>query len=340
MSGLLVAVLHHQGEFHRSSLGVLAAAAEAAARLGVSCEAVVVGDRTELPDELCATLGPFGARRVLRAAGEAGLGAPMADAMAAAIAGGGHGYALLSGGVVGAEAGAALAARLDAGICVEVTGLRVHDGALVAERPIVGDSQISRVAFRSALGVIVSRANAFEARTVAAAPAAIADLAVTASRAARGVTMTARAAEAVRRAELEEADVVVAGGRGLGDPEGFRALEALAEVLGGTVGATRAVVDLGWYPYEAQVGQTGKTVSPRLYVAAGISGAVQHRVGMDRSEHIVAINRDPKAPILKLAHLGVVGDLHAIVPRLTEALRARRAAAAGSAADARRRYSD
>jgi electron transfer flavoprotein alpha subunit len=150
--------------------------------------------------------------------------------------------------------------------------------------------------------------------------------------------MTARAHEPAPRRELEDADVVVAGGRGLGRPEGFRELEALAEALGGVVGATRAVVDAGWYPYESQVGQTGKTVSPRLYVAAGISGAVQHRVGMERSGNIVAINRDAGAPIMQVAHLGVVGDLHAIVPRLTEALRARRGARAATGGDAERRY--
>jgi electron transfer flavoprotein alpha subunit len=122
---------------------------------------------------------------------------------------------------------------------------------------------------------------------------------------------------------IEEADVIVAGGRGLGSPEGFSYCEELAAALGGAVAATRAVVDAGWYPYAAQVGQTGKTVSPRLYIALGISGAIQHKVGMQGSGTIVAVNKDPNAPIFDFADLSVVGDLTQIAPKLTELLRAR-----------------
>ena len=120
---------------------------------------------------------------------------------------------------------------------------------------------------------------------------------------------------------IEDADVIVAGGRGLGGPENFALVEELAKALGGAVAATRAVVDAGWYPYAAQVGQTGKSVSPRLYVACGISGAIQHKVGMQSSNVIVAINKDGNAPIFEYSDLGVVGDLHQVVPKLTELVR-------------------
>ena len=125
---------------------------------------------------------------------------------------------------------------------------------------------------------------------------------------------------------IEDADVIVAGGRGLGGPENFALVEELAKALGGAVAATRAVVDAGWYPYAAQVGQTGKTVSPKLYIACGISGAIQHKVGMQSSSVIVAINKDPNAPIFEYADFGVVGDLHEILPKLTELVRQRKAA--------------
>jgi electron transfer flavoprotein alpha subunit len=123
---------------------------------------------------------------------------------------------------------------------------------------------------------------------------------------------------------IEDANVLVAGGRGLGKKEGFDQLEELAKALGGAVAATRAVVDAGWFPYAGQIGQTGKTVAPKLYLAAGISGAIQHKVGMQSSENIVAINKDSNAPIFEFSDLGVVGDLNKIVPKLTEAVKAKK----------------
>ncbi|HET7857413.1 MAG TPA: electron transfer flavoprotein subunit alpha/FixB family protein, partial [Gaiellaceae bacterium] len=139
-------------------------------------------------------------------------------------------------------------------------------------------------------------------------------------------TMLEQAHEESEGPSIEDAEVIVAGGRGLGGPENFALVESLAKALGGAVAATRAVVDAGWYPYAAQVGQTGKTVSPKLYIACGISGAIQHKVGMQGSGVVVAINKDPNAPIFEFSDLGVVGDLHEIVPKLTELVQAKKAA--------------
>jgi electron transfer flavoprotein alpha subunit len=139
-------------------------------------------------------------------------------------------------------------------------------------------------------------------------------------------TMVQRGEQRGADVDIEGADILVAGGRGLGKPEGFELAEALAGAFGGNaaVAATRAVVDAGWYPYAAQIGQTGKTVSPKLYLAAGISGAIQHKVGMQSSENIVAINKDANAPIFEFSDLGIVGDLNKILPKLTEAIKAKR----------------
>lgn len=323
MSGILVYALHHDGAFNPNSLGAVSEAARLAGELGCECHAIVVGERAQLPDALCAGLGRHGARRVFRVEGPEGLAQPVVDAMAAVIGRHGHSYAMFGGGLLGFEAGAGLAARLDAGVCMEVTTVRVERGELVAERPVLQDSQVACVHYRSAVGVIIGRLNAFAERAGDRAPAAVEDVAVEYRPHSLRATMLARGEQRGADMDIEAADIVVAGGRGLGRPEGFRELEELAGALGGAVAATRAVVDAGWYPYGAQIGQTGKTVAPKLYLAAGISGAIQHKVGMQGSENIMAINKDPHAPIFEFCDLGVVGDLHRIVPRLTEALKAR-----------------
>ena len=319
MSGILVYALHYDGAFNKNSLGAVSEGARLASELGTECHAIVVG---EVPDDLAASLGAHGATKVYRVAGPEGLAQPVVDAMAAAIADGGHSYALFGGGLLGFEIGAGLAARLDAGVCMEVTSVRVEDGKLVAERPILQDSEISSVHYRSDVGVIIGRLNAFEAKMGAPpTPATVQDLDVDFKPHSTRATMVQRGEQRGADVNIEDADILVAGGRGLGKAEGF---EALANALGGAVAATRAVVDAGWYSYSAQIGQTGKTVAPKLYLAAGISGAIQHKVGMQASENIVAINKDSNAPIFEFSDLGVVGDLNKIVPKLTEAVKAKK----------------
>jgi electron transfer flavoprotein alpha subunit len=321
MSGILVYALHYDGAFNKNSLGAVSEGARLASELGTECHAIVVGEG--IADDLAAQLGGYGATKVYRVEGPEGLAQPVVDAMAAAIESGGHEYAVFGGGLLGFEIGAGLAARLDAGVCMEVTNVRVEDGKLVAERPILKDSQIASVHYRSKVGVIIGRLNAFEARETDGS-ATVEDLDVDFAPHSLKATMVQRGEQRGADVNIEDADILVAGGRGLGKKEGFDQLEELAGALGGAVAATRAVVDAGWYPYAAQIGQTGKTVAPKLYLAAGISGAIQHKVGMQSSENIVAINKDSNAPIFEFSDLGVVGDLNKIVPKLTEAVKAKK----------------
>jgi electron transfer flavoprotein alpha subunit len=281
----------------------------------------------DLTDDLCKTLGKYGARKVFRAQGPEGLAQPVVDVLDKVISDGGHRYAIFGGGLLGFEIGAGLAARRQAGVTMEVTAVRADGDQLVAERPILGDSKISVSRYRGDLGIIIGRINAFELHESAGSDAEVVDVAVEYSPFSQQAEMVSRGEQRGADVDIEGADILVAGGRGLGKAEGFELAESLAAAFGGNsaVAATRAVVDAGWYPYAAQIGQTGKTVSPKLYLAAGISGAIQHKVGMQSSENIVAINKDANAPIFEFSDLGIVGDLNKILPKLTEAIKAKKA---------------
>src|ERR671914_616829 len=324
MSVILVYALHHEGAFNKNSLGAVSEGARLAGELGGECHPVVVGDKSGPPGDPCAPPRRHGATKVFRVEVPEGLAQPVVDAMAKIIGESGHRYALFGGGLLGFEIGAGLTARLDAGVCMEVTNVRVEDGKLVSERPILQDSSVSDVHYRSGVGVIIGRLNAFEVRENGGGDAAVEDVEIEFEPHSLKARMVTRGEQRGADVNIEDADILVAGGRGLGNAEGFEALEELAGALGGAVAATRAGVDAGWYSYSAQIGQTGKTVAPKLYLAAGISGAIQHKVGMQPSENIVAINKDSNAPIFEFCDLGVVGDLHKILPRLTEAVHAKK----------------
>jgi electron transfer flavoprotein alpha subunit len=325
MADVLTYVLHNEGEFNKNSLGAVSEGAARAAEVGGECHAVVVGG-DELTDELCQSLGAYGATKVFRAKGPVGLAQPVVDVMAKVIDDNGQNYALFGGGLLGFEIGAGLAGREHAGVTMEVTAVKAEDGKLVAERPILQDSKISVSHYHGDLGIIIGRINAFEIRKGDAGAAEVIDVDVQYSDWSDKATMVTRGEQRGADVDIEGADVLVAGGRGLGKPEGFELAEDLAKAFGGNsaVAATRAVVDSGWYPYAAQIGQTGKTVAPKLYLAAGISGAIQHKVGMQSSENIVAINKDANAPIFEFSDLGIVGDLNKILPKLTEAIKAKK----------------
>jgi len=323
MSGVLTYALHYEGEFNKNSLGAVSEGAKLAKEIGGDAAVVVVGG-DDLTDELCATLGKYGATKVYRANAPEGLGAPVVDVMAKVIADEGYSYALFGGGLLGFEIGAGLTARLNAGVTMEVTEVKAQDGKLVAVRPILQDSAIVDVEYVSEPGIIIGRLNAFDIAEGGDGSAEVVDVDIQLEEHSTKARMVNRGEQRGADVNIEDADYLVAGGRGLGKAEGFELCEALAEALGGSVAATRAVVDAGWYPYAAQIGQTGKTVAPKLYLAAGISGAIQHKVGMQSSENIVAINKDQNAPIFEFSDLGVVGDLNKILPKLTEAVKAKK----------------
>jgi electron transfer flavoprotein alpha subunit len=296
----------------------------------------VLSKAASLGDAAGVVLGP-GARDVASKAGEHGastvyvsedeaLASPLPQARVDALAGlverSGADSVLFAASVLASDVAAGLAARLEAGLNWDLTDMFVRDGELVGRRPALGDTVLVDVGWTSTPCLALFRSGALDPVETGGS-ASIEDFEAAFAEFSTRAVLVEQTQEESSGPSIEDADVIVAGGRGLGSPEAFSLVEELAAALGGAVGATRAVVDAGWYPYPTQVGQTGKSVSPRLYVACGISGAIQHKVGMQSSGTIVAINKDPNAPIFDFCDLGVVGDLHQIVPKLTELVRAR-----------------
>jgi electron transfer flavoprotein alpha subunit len=249
---------------------------------------------------------------------------PFVDAAVAAVKAADPAVVLCSGSPDGRDIASACAARLGAGLLVDVTGIEAQDGKVTVTHPCFGGSVIVDKEATAGPAVVTVRPNIF-AREEAPGDAEVVPLAVEFGATGLLVKVIDVVCENVGIISLEEASVIVAAGRGVGTAENLAVIQALADELGAAVGATRAVVDLGWKHHQYQVGQTGKTVSPQLYVACGISGSIQHRAGMQSSKCIVAINRDPDAPIFSIADYGVVGDLMTVVPALTEEIRRRKA---------------
>ncbi len=315
----LVFIEHHEGQLQKGSLGVLAKAAS----LGGEVAGVVIGSGVEAIAE---GAGRYGAQTVYAADApelEAPLPQPRVDVLAKLVADGGFDNVLFAQSVLAADIAAALAARLEAGLNWDLSGLEEHDGQLVGKRAALADSVVADVAWKTTPRIGLVRSGTFDPVETGGA-AQVESVSVELQEHSTLARMVEQAHAESSGPSIEDADVIVAGGRGLGAPEGFAVAEELAKALGGAVAATRAVVDAGWYPYATQVGQTGKTVAPKLYVALGISGAIQHKVGMAGSNVIVSINKDANAPIFEFSDLGVVGDLHAIVPKLTELIRQKR----------------
>ena len=264
-------------------------------------------------------LARHGATAVYAARGDNRLAGPLTGALAAAADRAEPAAVLVAATPLGKDAGARLAARKGWGMLADIVDL---DGDLVATQNVFGGAMTVRAKVRTGTPVLAVKPNSFPVQEAPASPE-VADLDV--AEAQDGVRVTDHVVqEQGGRPDVAEAEIVVSGGRGLQDPANFALVEALADALGAAVGASRAAVDAGWYPHQHQVGQTGKTVSPQLYVAVGISGAIQHRAGMQTSKTIVAVNKDADAPIFAISDFGVVGDLFKVVPRLTDEIAKRK----------------
>ena len=316
MAEILVVVDHQDGDVKKVTLELLTKARE----LGEAA-AVWFGAGFE---QAQARLAEYGAAKVYVAAGAEyteHVVAPKAELLASLVAQHTPAAVLVPSTAEGKEVAGRLAVKTDSGIITDAVDVAA---GFVAEQSVFGGATVVHAKVTRGTPIITVRPNAIEP-VPAAGPAERVDVSVEVSEGARSARITDRVVQAKgERPELTEAAIVVSGGRGVGSAESFSVIENLADTLGAAVGASRAATDAGWYPHQYQVGQTGKTVSPQLYVACGISGAIQHRAGMQTSKTIVAVNKDPEAPIFELVDFGVVGDLFKVVPQLTEEVRKRK----------------
>jgi electron transfer flavoprotein alpha subunit len=322
MAGILVIATVADGALSRSSLELVAGARAIAPAVGGGVDAALLAAEPAPPAvEALHQHGVGVVHRVVHAL----LGAGQSDAYLAAaeqcVRAATPAIVLVAADTVGREIGPRLAHRLGAALATEATGLEVADGAVLVRRQVYGGRAVATLAVRRTPAVITVKPRALDAPAPAPTAGVVRDLTVELS----ADALPTRVREIVReQAEvgLEDAQIVVSGGRGIGGPEGFKLLAELAQVLGGAVGSSRPPADAGWVPISWQIGQTGKTVRPLLYLAVGISGATQHVAGMAGARTIVAINKDPEAPIFGVAHLGIVGDYREILPPLIAKVKA------------------
>jgi len=324
MPGILTFAEQRNGALRRASLEVVSEAKRLSGAMGGGVATVVIGPGTE---SLAGDLGSYGAGTVHvfdDAAYDSYATEAWAEAVASVVTSTSPSVVLFPMTAMGKDLAPRVAAKVEAGLASDCVALEVKDGRLTARRPVYAGKAIATVEWDGEPQMASLRPNVFPLGDpdTSKGPEIVKGTAGTASRA----RVTATAASSGGKIELTEAQIIVSGGRGLKGPENFHLVSDLADVLGAAVGASRAVVDAGWVDHQMQVGQTGKTVSPTLYVACGISGAIQHLAGMSSSKFIVAINKDPDAPIFKVANYGILGDVFEVLPRLTEAARAHGAA--------------
>ncbi|HSR35192.1 MAG TPA: electron transfer flavoprotein subunit alpha/FixB family protein [Anaerolineae bacterium] len=312
-NNVLVIAEQRDGVLKKVAFEMLGIGAELAAALGGSVEAALLGSGLgDLPD----SLAQYGAAKVY-VADDDGLAAysceGYTDTLAALAAEVEPSIILIGATALGRDLGPRLAARLGVGLASDCTALEIAEGRLLATRPIFAGKALAKVKLNGDPQVATVRPNVLAApEPDASAKAAVEQVAAVTSNVRAKVVGVVGAGEG--EIDVAEADVIVSGGRGVAGPEGFAPVRSLAKTLGAALGASRAAVDAGWIEHSHQVGQTGKTVTPNLYIACGISGAIQHLAGMKTSKVIVAVNKDPEAPIFKVANYGIVGDLFEVVP--------------------------
>lgn len=324
MPGIFAFAESRDGEIRKVAHETVTAARQLADAMGTEVHAVVLGGSGA--GAAAAELGAAGADKVF--VGESGAfekysAEGFTTVIVKFIQENGCDAAVFAASALGKDLAPRVAARLGAGYAADCTGLEVQDGTVVATRPEFAGKLIAQVAATAKPAVVSIRPNVFLPSEGNGKAGEVQPLDVSVNEADFGAVVREIKAGAAEKMDVAEAPIVVSGGRGLGSPENFKLLEDLADAFGGkaAVGASRAVVDAGWRPHSEQVGQTGKTVAPTLYIAVGISGAIQHLAGMRTSRYIVAINKDPEAPIFKVADYGIVGDLHEILPRMTDEVR-------------------
>lgn len=319
-NNVLVIAEQRDGKLKKVSFEMLREGQRLAEKIGGVVEAVVLGHGVT---ELAGPLAQYGATKVYVADdpalarfspdGYAGLLADLAKRIEPAVI-------LAPATAQGKDLAPRVAAKLGAGLASDCTGFEVENGRLLITRPIYAGRAIAKVRIHTTPQMATVRPNTFPVPPADPSRQAVVEALLVDQYAPKAV-VTEFTTTTGAKLDVAEAEIIVSGGRGMGGPEKYAILEELAALLGGAVGASRAAVDAGWRPHADQVGQTGKTVSPTLYIACGISGAIQHLAGMKTSKYVVAINKDPEAPIFKIADYGIVGDLFKVVPALTEEIR-------------------
>ncbi len=307
-------------QLKKTSFEVVRAAKTVADQLSAEVVALVVGDNVS---SIAGELGAYGAKRVI-AIDDPRLGqyssTSYAKVVAEIIRQEAAEVLFLSASALGKDVAPRIAVKVDAGLAAECTALRVENNDIIATRPVYAGKGLADVRVKSAVKIFSLRPNVFAPGAPGTAAAVVEKKSVELSESDFAVVVKETKTASAKK-DVSEADIIVSGGRGLKGPENFAMIEELASALNAAVGASRAVVDAGWRPHDEQVGQTGKTVSPSLYVAVAISGAVQHLAGMSSSKYIVAINKDKDAPIFSVADYGIAGDAFEVVPALTAELK-------------------